>query len=420
MEEIFRRIREEDEKRSDGERLDGAIFKVLFLKRSPLIVDELLPILKSRLTSQRFQEDFLTQHQKEVAGARDRLLVDEKKCRAAGSDSSFHTFQLPALERQLAITSLDGYLGFLRDPAEGYSGIVELLTSDHAYLNDGEDGATYVAENYHLYRIGGFFYDRFVSKVSLFERFERPSASALRAIYQGLDIDLASIDVQFAKYGLVSVGDDFHINNGKESQTIVDGRVGLHYWIEVPRDLLAAIEEAISRTWVRDIAFNVGHITETAPAFEALEYGSLFSFEALQLPELSKFYDGERYDDALWIKVDKRKSSMTFEELCVDFPELDGKVVTQVVHLELFQKEGLNFISHIDHEYILYTLEEYADRQQDSRIKGHKKLKTFKIDNARIPLDFRFNERYFLFLALDAYFKNKALILEYFSAVQSD
>lgn len=420
MDAIFGRIREEDEKRSDVERLDGEIFKLLFLKRSQLIVDELLPNLKSRLNSQQFQEDFLIQHQKEVAGARESLLLDAKKCSAAGSDPRFYTYQLPALERQLAITSLDDYLDFLRDPAECHVGVVELLVGDYAYLNDGEDGAMYVGENYHLYRIGSFLYERYVSKVSLFERFERISAQTLRSIYQGLDIDLEAVDQQFAKYGLLSVSDNFHIANSKESQTIVDGRVGFHYWIDVPPDLLAAIEEAITRKWVKDIAFNVGHITETALAFEALEYGSLFNFEALQLPEISKFYDDERYDDALWIRVDKHKSSMTFEELCADFPELDGKVVTQVVHLELAQKEGLNFISHIDHEYILYTLEAYADRQQDSRIKGHKKLKTFKIDNALIPLDFRFNERYFLFLALDAYFKNKALILEYFSAVQAD
>jgi len=417
---IFGSIREKDKKRSDAERLDWAIFQVLFLKRRPLIVDELLPILKSRLASQQFQEDFLTQHQKKIAGAKERLLLDEKKCRAAGSNPRFYTYQLPCLERQLAITSMDDYLNFLRDPAEGNSGIVELLAADYAYLNDGQNGAAYVEENYHLYRIGSFLYERYVSKASLFERFERTSAQTLRNIYKELDIDLEAVDQQFVKYGLLSLSDNFHIANSKESQTIVDDRVGRHYWIGVPGDLLAAIEETIARQWVKDIAFNIEHISETVPALEAREYGSLFSFEALQLPEVSKFCDTEHYDNALWIKVDKRKSSMTFEELCADFPELDGKVVTQVVHLELTQKKGLNFISHIDHEYILYTLEEYADRQRDSGIKGHKKLKTFKIDNAQIPFEFRFNERYFLFLTLDAYFKNKALLLEYFSAVQSD
>lgn len=418
---IFGKIREEDRKRSVEElQLDGAIFKVLFLKRNPLIVNDLLPILKSRLASQEFQADFLRQYQKKITKEKEILLLDEKKCRAAGSDPRFYTYQLPALERQLALTSLDDYLGFLRDPAESHYGIVESLVTDYAHLNSGQNGTMYVEENFYLYQIGSFLYEQYLPKASLFERFENSNAQILRNIYKKLDIDLEAVDQQFAKYGLLSVNDNVQIFNSKESQSIVDDRVRLHYWIAVPSDLLAAIKETIARQWVKDIAFNVEHISETVLALEAREYGSLFSFEALQLPAISKLYDEERYDDALWIKVDKRKSSMTFEELCADFPELHGKVVTQVVHLELTQKNGLNFISHIDHEYILYTVDEYADRQQDSRIKGHKKLKTFKIDNAQIPFEFRFNGRYFIFLTLDAYFKNKALILEYFSAVPSD
>lgn len=53
----------------------------------------------------------------------------------------------------------------------------------------------------------------------------------------------------------------------------------------------------------------------------------------------------------------------------------------------------------------------------DSGIKGHKKRKTFKIDKARIPFDFSFESRYFLFLVLDSYFQNKRLISEYFETM---
>jgi hypothetical protein len=115
--------------------------------------------------------------------------------------------------------------------------------------------------------------------------------------------------------------------------------------------------------------------------------------------------------------MDKLKQSMTFEELCSDFPEHDGMVVTQLVHLQFFQENGQYFIHHLDHEYIRYTLDEYAIRTGDSSIKGHRKLKTFKIDKARIPFDFMFDGQYVVFLILDAYFKNKALIREYFSKV---
>ncbi|CAD2246680.1 hypothetical protein [Xanthomonas arboricola] len=121
------------------------------------------------------------------------------------------------------------------------------------------------------------------------------------------------------------------------------------------------------------------------------------------------------YSDSLWVKMEKQKSSMTFEELCTDFPELDGMVVTQLVHLEFFEEQGQLFIHHLDHEYILYTLDMYAARETDARVKGHKKLKTFKIDNSRIPFDFKLDGRHFLFTVLDAYFINKTLIKEYFS-----
>lgn len=215
----------------------------------------------------------------------------------------------------------------------------------------------------------------------------------------------------------MSLGPEFTIFNSKESQTIVDGRIGLKFWIDVPRELLAAIEDALARKWVPSIAFNIGLITEAAPAFEAVEYGSVFSFQALQLPPASKLYDDERYDDALWIKVGTGPYSMTFEELCADFPVLDGNVVTQVVHLEFFVDEGRYFISHLDHEYILYTQDAYDQRRYDATIKGYKKRKTFKIDKAVIPFDFTFMGRYFLFMVLDTYFKNKRLIREYFASV---
>jgi hypothetical protein len=241
----------------------------------------------------------------------------------------------------------------------------------------------------------------------------------LKAIYKKLDIDLPAVDKQFAKYDLLSLVSGLRIINGKESQSIIDNRVGLHYLLDVPRELLAALEDAIGLGLVEDIAFHIDGITDRSMAFEALEFGALFSFQTLRLPEMSKLFDEDRYDDALWIKVDKSQCSLTFEELCQDFPEMDGKVVTQVVHLEFFADKGRNFINHVDHEYILYTLDEYAERTTDSSMKGHDKLKTFKIDNARIPLDFRSNDRYFLFLVLDAYFKNKALIREYFAPAQS-
>lgn len=419
---LFAKVRDEDTARSGHACLEeGSIFTVLFLKRSSLITDELFPLLRDRLTCPEFQAEFLTQFHKRSEFEYGAVCAEVQKCEAAGYDSRFHSAQLPLLERKLAISSLDAYLEFLRNAAEGHQGIIECLAHDYAFLNDGSDGAEYVKEHYSLYQIGSFLYECHLAKVSTFERFERRCAAKLVSLYkEKLSIDLASADLQFDKYRLLSLNSEFSIVNSKESQTVVDARIGLNFWVDVPRELLAAIEDAIANRWVSDIAFDIALITQATPAFESVEYGDVFSFHALQLPRVSKLYDEERYDDALWIKVDTQPYSMTFEELCADFPALDGKVVTQVVHLEFLVEDGMYFISHLDHEYILYTQSDYDSRRYDAYVKGYKKLKTFKIDKAHIPFDFIFRGRYFLFLVLDAYFKNKGLIQEYFAGVSQD
>ena len=419
MDDLFAKVRAADMARSMDDRLiEGEIFKAMFLKKRSLIIEEIFPILQDRLSCTDFQDAFLAQHRKKIEIEREQLCSDAKRCEAAGRDARFYTRQLPALDRQLAIDSLDAYFQFLNMPAEGHGGIIELLVQDYAILHGGNDGTEYVQANYPTYRIGSFLYERYLSKVSVFESFEKPYGEKLIALYRDrLGIDLATADQQFNKYGLLSLDPEFTIFNSKESQTIVDKRIGLNFWIDVPRELLAAIDDALARKWVPSIAFDIGAITEVTPAFEAVEYGSVFSFQALQLPPVSKLYDDERYDDALWIKVGAGPYSMTFEELCADFPALDGNVVTQVVHLEFFVDEGRYFISHLDHEYILYAQDAYDRRRYDASIKGHKKRKTFKIDKARIPFDFTFMGRHFLFMVLDAYFKNKRLIREYFASL---
>lgn len=419
MDDLFAKVRASDVARSADDRLmEGGIFKTMFLRQSSLILEEIFPALQEKLSCPEFQDAFLAQHRKEIKIQREQLCSDAERLEAAGRDARFYTCQLPTLDRQLAIDSLDDYFQFLKTPAEGHGGIIELLIQDYAILHGDNDGTEYVKVNYPIYRIGSFLYERYLSKVSVFERFEKPYSEKLISLYrERLGVDLATVDQQFRKYDLLSLGPEFTIFNSKESQTIVDGRIGLKFWIDVPRELLAAIEDALARKWVPSIAFNIGLITEAAPAFEAVEYGSVFSFQALQLPPASKLYDDERYDDALWIKVGTGPYSMTFEELCADFPVLDGNVVTQVVHLEFFVDEGRYFISHLDHEYILYTQDAYDQRRYDATIKGYKKRKTFKIDKAVIPFDFTFMGRYFLFMVLDTYFKNKRLIREYFASV---
>ena len=89
---------------------------------------------------------------------------------------------------------------------------------------------------------------------------------------------------------------------------------------------------------------------------------------------------------------------------------------------------------HLDHEYIFYDLDEYEKRLSNYRIKGQarKRIKTFKIDRSRIPLDYPCNilrigesgrEKIavpFIYFVLNAYFEHKDLLSEYFQKVLLD
>lgn len=417
--EIFAKVRVLDVARSRTQILDDVhIFQALFLRHASLIVDELFPLLQDSLNDPAFEEKFLMQYKNEAKDKLAELNADIQKCLARGVDAGFYMNQMPYYERITAIESLDHYLKALHDPAEGYKSNIDMMSRAYIFQNDGREGGEYVKEYYPLYRMGLFLYDSYVKKSIQCQDFEDKGKEELVSLYkEKLGIDLTSTDPQFLKYGLLSLGNDMTIHNNKESQALLDSRVGLYFSIRVPFELLKAIEHAIGQNWIPNIAFSIGTITETLLALEAKEYGEVFSFQALLLPSLSKLYADESYNDSLWIKVENDPSSMTFEELCADFTTLDGNVITQVVHLEFFVENDKYFICHLDHEYILYTEDAYHRRRFDSGVKGHKKCKTFKIDNARIPFDFAFENRYFLLIILNGYFKNKGLIREYFERV---
>ena len=421
MDNIFKKIYEEDRRRSEEQEYDGEIIKVMFLKRNPLLVNELFPLLEVKLKSEIFKHDFLKRFLERKEAERGGVILEIQRCESFGRNSSFYTCRLPRLDRELAIDSVEGYLDLLQDPNHGHPGIIEVLINNYFYLNGKEaSDPIFISEQYHLYQIGTFFYELYSLKSSLFMKFEQPAKARLCDIYQKRGVDLVASDLQFSKYGLLTLKDGIKIVNNKECQTLVDSEVGLYYWIDVPRSLLLAIEAAMGEGFVKDVAFNVEGVTDVVPSMEDLEFGSLFSFDALNLPSLSKLFESDSYEDNFWVSVNKNKQSITFEEVCADFAELDERVITRLVHLEFKELAGEWVISHIDHEYILYTLDEYVERGTNPKQKGHAKIKTFKIDNAKIPFDYRYQGRLFLYLVLDAYFVNKGLVREYFSTVQSD
>ena len=160
---------------------------------------------------------------------------------------------------------------------------------------------------------------------------------------------------------------------------------------------------------------------------EHFERGIAFDMDALNKEPITRLY-ADCYDDCLWVVVDER--NMTFEELCEGETYYDGKIITQVIHLQYEKTKDKYMITHLDHEYIYYTKEEYEVRKRNHRQKGNAnhRMKTFKIDKAKIPMDYQVECRYyndsmdksvtvqvnFLYYVVKNFFQHQQLVNEYF------
>ena len=154
------------------------------------------------------------------------------------------------------------------------------------------------------------------------------------------------------------------------------------------------------------------------------EFGRYFSFENLNKNFPTKLYSINK--DTLWINISN--NNITFEEIVSDFEIENDLIKTQVIHCEYFQEGEEFFISHLDHEYIFYSLDEYMKRENNINQKGNirKREKTVKIDNSKIPFIFSLKEGIteekinILLFVLDGYFKNKELLKEYFQSIEEN
>ena len=159
--------------------------------------------------------------------------------------------------------------------------------------------------------------------------------------------------------------------------------------------------------------------------YSALERGRFFKFDIASLPETTKLFRENYYNDCLWVSKDDNQ--ITFEEL-YDNINLDNNcIVTQVVHLQYDD----NMINHIDHEYVFYDIDEYVERLYNPKIKGNarKRVKTFKADNSKIPFNYyceifinkgddRIETRIpFIYYVLNNFFEHKDLLDEYFKNI---
>lgn len=321
---------------------------------------------------------------------------------------------------KLAVSSFEEILAFYDAKLVRHSCDVEIYDSAYRQIN-GVSNIEFVERTYPWYWVGAFLYARRKFGADRRRFLEQAISKKVAQEYAEIGIDLAALDSQFYKYRILSLAPDHEIQNYKDSQTIVDRRIKKHFWLNVPRRLLFALEDLRERECYIKIAFNIKAVTDNIPILEEMERGAKLKIDVANMPDISKFYSSDDYDDNLWVVHDRSKNSLTFEELRSDFESVEDKVVTQVVHLEYKIEEGKTLITHLDHELIVYTLDEYIARQGDSSIKGSAgKIKSFKIDEAKIPFDFKHEGDWFLLIVLDAYFLNHALIQEFFEDLLKD
>lgn len=159
---------------------------------------------------------------------------------------------------------------------------------------------------------------------------------------------------------------------------------------------------------------------------EEIVRGHIFSLTNLS-SDVTRLYS-RNYEDALWVTIDRE--DITFEELCDNFQTSGSYIVTQVVHLQYRRDPTGVYITHLDQEYIFYTEDEFDVRHRDPAQKGaaRSRVKSFKIDNSRIPFDLVYTVQWkdpagnllppmqvpFLCYVLDCYFQHKELLQEYF------
>lgn len=260
-------------------------------------------------------------------------------------------------------------------------------------------------------------------------------------IYQNIGIDLRN-DNNFVKYELKTF-ETLHMSIfcDVDNRRLIDARVvdkfNRHFIIlSHHRLLLDCLNHLfIKEKMIGEISFRIENIVDDGMwMFDAFDFGTKLKVDIDDLPKISKFYNLDNSKDNFWVFHDNKKKQISFEELCDDFKIFNDDVVTQLIHLEYEKVGNEYFITHIDHEYIIYTFDEYESRLSDNSQKGYKKVKTFKVDNAKIPFFYQYETyydfyekdvreyktEYFLYIVLDSFFKHKELLKEYFEDINKE
>lgn len=241
--------------------------------------------------------------------------------------------------------------------------------------------------------------------------------SFLEDFFNAKGTDLEQHD-QFSRYKLLTLGEDIEllecfparIYHKKADATLFLNGIE-DYLFEYLMKLIK--ENDLQLSLKTSTLFVVDGRNDFGGLYEHLETGRYFEIENFKGKLLTKLYD-DSYDN-LWVKIEG--NDLTFEEIIQDVDIYGDMIVTQVVHSQYILENDNLYITHLDHEFIFYTLEEFEDRATDPNQKGaaRPRVKTFKIDDSKILVNEQEN---ILYDVLQMKFTNKELIKEYFAKVQ--
>ncbi|MFW2353373.1 hypothetical protein ACN4FR_04335 [Aliarcobacter butzleri] len=325
------------------------------------------------------------------------------------NEEKFHKYKITLIEKKLDISSLKEYID-----KYSYCLLGEIC------LTWNKDYPEVMNENYikiyePLYSIVEILFKDYKSKSTPFINFEEIENTKKQLI------DIYSPANYIDKYNLLKFSKSHNLYvSYKEVSHIVDSEKQKYFYSDyISTIIFEVIKDLMEKKYLNDISFLVTYIRNDCVMLEEKEYGRLFSYDLKELPNISCFYDENLSDNKLIIKkqIEDSKISLTFETLKDDFISQEEQIITNLIHLEIETINNEEFITHLDHEFILYKLDEYEDKINSYSKKGSKKIKTFKIDNSQIPLKYNYKGTPILIHFIMEFLDNKELIAEYFSKI---
>ncbi|MGJ0288863.1 hypothetical protein NG749_00765 [Aliarcobacter cryaerophilus] len=321
----------------------------------------------------------------------------------------FHKSGINSINKNLETSSLSEYIN--RYSCNLIEEIYLPYSKDYPIVMNRD----YIKKYEPLYSAVKIIFEDYKKKTTPFINFQE-----IEAVKNEL-IDIYFPDNYIDKYNLLKFS-NFHnlYLSYKEGSHIADYEKQKYFYNHfIPTIIFEIIENLLDNKYINDVSFLITYISNNIICLEEKEYGREFNYDLKQLPNLSSFYDEESIDNKLIVKKQQEDSkiSLTFETLKNDFISQDEYVITNLIHLEIESIDKEEFITHLDHEFIFYTLDDYEKKLDKYSIKGSKKLKTFKIDNSRIPLKYNYKNYPILIYFIMELLDNKDLVIEYFSKI---